>query len=194
MKLATAELTSSSNQTTHVLELEMPNEYSGSIQVQLARHDEIDVHWIASCSCAQREGNKWTGDCRFEFRDENDLIEVSRLEDEAGAAIAFNEPLMFFRTSPDQCWEQGEAAAIARAEFESQKRSLAEDTVGHPEARQDSPVFEVLLIAENLLISRSMMVPGLQIHPIQNATQGGTLNPTYVLEEAIQHWSRVSTK
>jgi hypothetical protein len=143
----------------------------GPLQVQLVQHDDIDVFWWASTSCAQLDGYY---ECRIGLDPANlpRLLQLAHIEDSAGTQIELVNNFLFLESSDDGEWTSNEAAEAERKRLEQARSSRYDVSIVDPNATATDPFFAVLMLVDNLLLTTNQRVPGIRIFPLSNTNLG----------------------
>lgn len=157
---------------------------SDYIEIALAAHDDVEVHWVASFCGTRDASGAWTGSC--EIQGANRLLEVARLRipEESSEEIQISaprpeqvlqvDPMTTLHLEPDT---PGEWATGAPAAAERQARDRARDALfAHPlvapGATDASETYSAILVADRVLVTVPHRVPGLTLSRLEYSTVG----------------------
>lgn len=141
------------------------------LQVQLALHDDVAIIWQASFGC-QRNGDVWEGRLGWQPVERRRLLEIAQLHDAAGNPIELVARRLFLEPPEDGEWASGVPAEAERLRLEKARKARFEVPLVHSEAKHGDPIFTVIMLADNVLLTREQSLPGLHVLPLLRTTLG----------------------
>lgn len=141
------------------------------LQAQLALHDDVSIVWQASFSCT-RNGEAWEGRLDWQPAEQSRLLQLARMDDAGGAPIDLRSDRLFLEPLGGGTWATGAIAEAERLRLEEAREARFGVPLVHPDAKPDDPVFAVVMLADNVLLSTVQRVPGLWLLPMSQTTLG----------------------
>lgn len=129
------------------------------IQVQLARHGELAVTWIASFALSAPD---WSCALSLEADDPLLLLEVASLTDGAGNALPA-EQLLLEPPNGVGDWESGELACDERDLRRAGREAFFARPLMVPGSTVSDPRWSVVALASNVHLTANSRVPGVVI-------------------------------
>jgi hypothetical protein len=158
---------------------------ASSIQISLALHDDIEVHWVASFYCTPTAFGIWAGSCDIEGSDR--LLEVVALSipeesseefliDNARAPIVLElDRSSLFHVEPASPgeWATGRHGALERGNRERAREAFFAQPLLAPDATLANDEYAAIIVADRVLLTVQHRVPGLILTRLENSTVGG---------------------
>lgn len=169
--LGSARVRSEGESLVLTLALDEADVAPGPIQVHLALHDDVEVTWYATFGCARKD-DVWEGQVGSQRPGQRRLLELTSLQDAAGIAIEPRGVRLFLEPSGSGTWDTGAPAEAERVRLERARETRFGVPLTHPDATPGDPIFAVVMLADNLLLTTHQRVPGIEVGPILETTLG----------------------
>jgi hypothetical protein len=150
----------------------IPEDALEPLTATFIEHDDFGVHFFASGSCL-KHGQEWEFEIALERSDRRRLLQLAKLIDTNGNSVSTGEFKLFlepFNQTGD--WETGPQAEARLAEINTSRETRYTKTLKPKGAGPADPVFSTVTLIENLLLTATTKLPGVQVMPINHSTLG----------------------
>ncbi|WP_406081276.1 hypothetical protein [Micromonospora sp. NBC_00858] len=141
-----------------------PATESHDLNVTLVSHEEIASEFFANLNC-KHQGEFWLGKFRPEPTNSRRILEVTSVRHASQSLPIRCEALFVEPESPGE-WINGDGAYEQLDDVKERRRQLFEVPIKTEGAAEDCPSFRVVMLVDNLLLTRPQLVPGIQVLPI----------------------------
>lgn len=141
------------------------------IIINFDSHDDIAREFFASFPCT-RTSDGWEGKLNLDTSPGQRLLELAQITNRQNERVIITKRRLFYEPSTDGPWDCEAAANAEYQRLEAARVARFDTSLIADNSADSDPRFMVLMLADNLHLTRSQQVPGISVLPLTNATLG----------------------
>lgn len=144
-------------------------------QLEVFLHDDIDISWYATTPVVLSNG-KWESQVPISNHGGNRLLEVRLAFGQCSSPMSvLDSSSLLLESDSSLDWITGNEAEAERSRLESARHASMVAEIRDTHSQSTDPMFFVLMVADNILLTQHQYVPGISFSPIQESTIGSDL-------------------
>ncbi|WP_148282393.1 hypothetical protein [Corallococcus coralloides] len=165
--------------------VEPAGELPHQLRAALVLHDDIMVDSFAWwCEC-ERKADTWVGRLQIgSGSGQARLLELANIVDPAGVPVSMPAAHLFLERPGNAAWTTGADAEAEKVRLAAKRDAYFNAPIVGAAATGADPTFSIVLLADNLRLTKIQRIPGIQVIPLASSTVG--IDVAHVLNDVMR--------